>query len=63
MMEFFFKLIRKHSAEIGSQTARERNLYQTNSRAGRPPGVHKRAQGSSVDRPVDRSRRTVDRLI
>ena len=37
MMEFF-KLIRKHSAEIGSQQERERNLYQTSSRTGRPPG-------------------------
>jgi len=29
----------------------------------RSTGLHKRAQGSSVDRPVNRSRRSVDRSI
>ena len=58
-MEFFFKLIRKHSAEIGSQKEREQreNRAYIMPAAGpvRLTGVHK---AGSVDRSVDRCAQT-----
>ena len=76
MYDKVFKLNRKHSAEIRAKRSEAEFIYQTSSRAGRPPGrpactkqgrstgrsidVHKRAQGSLFNRPVDRGRRTVD---
>jgi len=52
MMEFF-KVIRKYNTEIGSQQRASMRQSQASSRA-RSTSVHKRAQGSSVDRVINR---------
>jgi len=47
-------------------TTRKRRISSSSRTTGRPDrstGVHQRAQGVAVDRPVDRRRRTVDRSV
>ena len=70
--------MQRSEAKRSENGARTEFIYQTSSRVRRSPGrlactkqgwstgVHKHAQGSSVNRPVDRSRtvaRSVDRLV
>ena len=68
MMEFF-KLIRKNSAEIGSQNGARMRQLQASSRAqtctgqlGRPTGTRK-SRLDTVDRSIDRVLGSVERPI